>query len=272
MKSASLLFVNSADQQQGTLVTSLQSQAQEMNKLTLGHSYRGMDKEALKSHGQASLQAIINHPEAIHEIGLTLDEVHEVLRRRASLHLDAYDQDDLFVSENSHLSAAQELDVSRQRKQEVRSSGIFSMCYHPFESIVTATMLSTQHPVLPFHASQRSTIGKNGTFPSDRNYFRLPITPRRPSTTSSASSVSRTTPTTAFLIDDSKASTPASSLDGSFHGYIPQLDVGMIDRLMSDIEDLQRRVSVLEDKSRKLEEEVRVWKDLAAKETRESAQ
>ncbi|KAI4107442.1 MAG: hypothetical protein L6R37_001673 [Teloschistes peruensis] len=270
MKSAFVLFAKSADQHQGTLVTSLESQAQEMNKLALSHSYRGMDKEALQSHGQASPQAIINHPEAIHEIGLTLDEVHEVLRRRASLHLAADDQDDPYTPDNSQLPAAQGNDISRQRKQEVRSSEIFTMCYHPFESIVSATTPSTQHPVLPFKASQRSPIGKKATPPADRKYFRLPITPRRPSTASSASSVWRGTPTTAFSIDDSKASTPESSLDGSFHGHIPQLDSSLIDRLMSDLEAVQRRVSVLEEKSKELEEEVRVWKDLAANETRES--
>ncbi|KAL9578305.1 MAG: hypothetical protein Q9212_005802 [Teloschistes hypoglaucus] len=272
MKSAFLLFASSANQQQGTLVTSLHLQAQEMNKLAISHSYRGMHKEALESHGQASPQAIINHPEAMHEIGLTLEEVHQVLRRRASLHLGTDDQDDPHTPNSSHLSAAQEKDVSRQRKHEVRSSGIFSMCYHPFESIISATTPSTQHPVLPFQASQRSTIGKKTSLPADRNYSRFPITLRRPSTASSTSSVSRATPTTTFSLDDSKASTPASSLDGSFYEYIPQLDVGLIDRLMSDLEALQRRVSVLEDKSRELEEEVRVWQDLAATETRDSAQ
>ncbi|KAI4253338.1 MAG: hypothetical protein LQ352_003748 [Teloschistes flavicans] len=270
MKSSSLLPVNSTGQRPNRLDTSLPSRAQEVNKPASRHSYRGMDTEALESRGYRSPRASINHLEAIHEIGLTLGEVHEVLRRKASLTLSGDDQDDPYAPGSSHLCAEQAYDPSRQHKHEVRSSGIFTMCYHPFESIVNASSQSTQNPIHSSQASQCSTISKEGPRARDRNHFRLPITPRRPSTASSTSSVSRATPTAAFSIDDSNASTPASSLDGSFHWHVPQLDVGMIGRLVSDLEALERRVSALEDIFKDLKEEVRIWKNLAGKSSQEN--
>ncbi|KAL8691487.1 MAG: hypothetical protein Q9218_003296 [Villophora microphyllina] len=221
-------------------------------------------------HGSRIPRARNDHSQVMHELGLTLGEVHEVLRRRAALSLDVDDKAPRILH-LSHVLGKQGDDSSSQHQQGNRASTIFTMCYHPFDSVVRATTSSVQStglPVKPYHSPSPCS---NRSPRRVRNRFRVPITPRRPSTASSASNTPHVTRTTASMVDNSSASTPASSWDGSFYNHVPQLDFGMVARLMSDVEALHRRVAVLEAKSGDLEEEMHFWKDKAERTKRETA-
>ena len=200
-------------------------------------------------------------PEAMHEIGLTLQEVDEVLRRRASASL-------LFDDET--------VDDNRLRAEMNGSSPCLSSRRGAFVS-GREYMLETSigHTALGHQAIQHRTQFALHTrhVPSSQHGhgFGLPTTPTRPLPSASGSGIVHSTSTPSPL-DATKFSTPPSSLSSSgshdtsstSNDIRSHLDV--LNTLLSAVDSLQRRIGYLEEHFQDLEERLDRW-DEELKET-----
>ncbi|KAL8820065.1 MAG: hypothetical protein Q9223_001643 [Gallowayella weberi] len=197
------------------------------------------------------------HPEALHEIGLTLEEVDEVLRRRASLSLRL---EPGYGSESP--SPCQRISQSKSSACRYRYQSTLpaqlSNRDHSIDSIADESLLSTMQPTLnadheiikyqPCNANLTPHHHRASTFPI--TVARSPTASRNRSTsTDSSASDSRSN-------SSSKPSTATSAPDR----LEPCESFGPLASMASTISILQQRIAELENKFRDMEEELEYWK------------
>ncbi|KAL8873326.1 MAG: hypothetical protein Q9174_001185 [Haloplaca sp. 1 TL-2023] len=193
-------------------------------------------------------------PEAMHEIGLTLQEVDEVLRRRASasLHFDDETLDD------NRLRA--EMNGSSPCLNG-RRGVILSGKEYMLEASIGHAALG--HPA--FQRQSQFSLSPQDVHSSQHGHgLGLPITPTRPFLSTPGSGIVHSTSTPSPL-DAANFSTPPSSLsssgsnDTSSTSDDVQSHLDVLNTILSAIESLQRRIRHLEEYFRDLEERMDRW-------------
>lgn len=211
-------------------------------------------------------------PEALHEIGLTLKEVDEVLRRRASL-TSRLDPGSDFGSPSPHQRISHKPNHRCPGEQEIASSMALGTCFRPIEP--TAEISSPTPPAvfLLSKTQRRSKKPSKGGFATHEHHhhyhnhchhhqhhhqrartFPINISPTQ--TISSKNSTLHDRYATAPSFINTSPTLTASSL--SRPESFDELDP--LDRMTSTIRELEHRIADLERKYRDLEGEVDHWK------------
>lgn len=216
------------------------------------------------------LRSFIGHPDALHEIGLTLSEVDEVLRRRASRLNDS--PSPCPRKEKGQQNKSGDLLPNDGIHRHRESAGVSIRC-RSCEAIASAgpfispTLSTAALPSsLPFqqHGGVRA-YGNIDVSPHhhQRASSSIPVHIISPSLSSSSTSSTSTTyhsPTSSYMPSSSSASSPASH-----HDFGPVGVLASLRGMASTIKGLEERIGELERRFRGLLEEVEYWKEEAEK-------
>ncbi|KAL8861543.1 MAG: hypothetical protein Q9178_002067 [Gyalolechia marmorata] len=210
------------------------------------------------------LRPLAGHPEALHEIGLTLEEVDDVLRRRVSMSLT----NDCSESPTPCPRRSQKRNHACPGRHKDTSPVAFAT-----QSSRPTEFDTKGSPSSPYWIPHYPGIQTHYLHPFDvkipsrhQRTHSLPIHMSSPSTSSSAPRTLNKYHSPDSSIDTSASSRNSSLLDFNFSESFEPLH-----NMASTIKGLEDRIAELESRFRTLENEVDHWKAEAEKATSENA-
>ena len=210
------------------------------------------------------LRPLAGHPEALHEIGLTLEEVDDVLRRRVSMSLT----NDCSESPTPCPRRSQKRNHACTGRHEDTSPVAFAThCSRPTQFDTKGSPSSTSWIIHYPRSKTRYIHPFDVKIPSrHQRTHSLPIHMSSPSTSSSVSRTFQMYHSPNSSIDTSALSRNSSLLDFNFTESFEPLH-----NMASTIKGLVDRIAELESRFRTLENEVDHWKAEAEKATLDNA-